>query len=186
MARLQEEYTSKVVPTLQEEYGYPSAFAAPRLKKIVVNTGVSEPQDARQRSKVIDNIMEQFKQITGQQPQVTTARKSIAGFALRESDPLGAMVTLRGQRMWQFLEKLITVALPRVKDFRGVPRDAFDGQGNYSLGIDEQIIFPEVDYDEIESVRSLQATFVTTAETDEEAKKLLELIGLPFEKVETN
>lgn len=186
MPTLKDTYTSKVVPTLKKEFNYPSTFAVPKLQKVIVNIGVADPQDPRQRKQVIENIVEQFRQITGQQPQITLARKSIAGFKLRDGDPLGVMVTLRGRKMWEFVEKLISVALPRVKDFRGVSRTAFDGKGNYSLGIEEQIIFPEVNYDQIENVRSLQATFVTTAETNDEAFKLLEELGMPFEREETN
>ncbi len=182
MATLRETYTSEVVPALKKELGYKSVYAVPRISKIVVNAGVANPQDPRQRKPVIENVAEQFKMITGQQPQMTTARKSIAGFKLREGDPLGVMVTLRGKNMWEFLEKLISIALPRVKDFRGISRTAFDGQGNYSLGIEEQIIFPEINYDQIESVRSLQVTIVTTAETDDASRKLLEMLGMPFEK----
>lgn len=165
-----------------KEYKYPSVFAVPKLQKVILNIGVSDPQEPRQRKQVLDNIVEQFRQITGQQPQITVARKSVAAFKLREGDPLGVMVTLRGKNMWEFVEKLIAIALPRVKDFRGVPKKAFDGNGNYSLGIEEQIIFPEVNYDQIERVRSLQATFVTTAQTDQEALRLLEELGMPFEK----
>lgn len=181
---LKQQYTTDVLPALQKEFGYSNVFAVPKLKKIVVNMGVSDPQDPRARKQVIENIVQQFRSITGQQPQITLAKKSIAGFKLREGDPLGVMVTLRGNQMWEFVQKLISVALPRVKDFRGVSRTAFDGQGNYSMGIEEQIIFPEINYDTIERVRSLQATFVTTAQSNEEAFKLLELLGLPFEKEE--
>ena len=181
---LKQQYTTDVLPALQKEFGYSNVFAVPKLKKIVVNMGVSDPQDPRARKQVIENIVQQFRSITGQQPQITLAKKSIAGFKLREGDPLGVMVTLRGNQMWEFVQKLISVALPRVKDFRGVSRTAFDGQGNYSMGIEEQIIFPEINYDTIERVRSLQATFVTTAQSNEEACKLLELLGLPFEKEE--
>jgi large subunit ribosomal protein L5 len=182
MATLRETYTSDVVPALTKEFGYKSVYAVPKIKKIVVNTGIAQPQDPRQRRQVIDNVVEQLRLITGQQPQVTSARKSIAGFKLRQGDPLGVMVTLRGKYMWEFLEKIIAVALPRVKDFRGVSRKAFDGRGNYSLGIEEQIIFPEIDYDKIEGIRSLQVTLVTSAETDEESRRMLELLGMPFEK----
>ncbi len=184
MSTLREIYTSEIVPALQKEFGYKTTYAVPKLEKIVVNISVADPQEPRQRSQVIDNIVEQFRQITGQQPQITKARKSIAGFKLRQGDPLGVMVTLRGKRMWEFLEKLISIALPRVKDFRGVSAKAFDGQGNYSLGIEEQIIFPEINYDQIESVRGLQAVIVTTAKTNKESFSLLQKLGLPFEKEE--
>jgi len=181
---LKQKYTSEVIPALQKEFGYTNLFAVPKLKKIVVNMGVADPADPRARKQVIENVVEQFRNIAGQQPQISKAKKSIAGFKLRAGDPLGVMVTLRGQNMWEFLQKLIFVALPRVKDFRGVSRKAFDGQGNYSMGIEEQIIFPEIDYDKIDRVRSLQATFITSAKTNGEALKLLELLGMPFEKEE--
>lgn len=181
---LKQKYTSEVIPALKKEFNYSNVLAVPRLQKIVVNMGVSDPADPRARKQAIENIVEQFRTITGQHPQVTKAKKSIAGFKLREGDPLGVMVTLRGRNMWEFLEKLIFIALPRVKDFRGVSRKAFDGHGNYSLGIEEQIVFPEVDYDKIDRIRSLQATLVTTAKTNEEAFKLLESLGMPFEKEE--
>lgn len=182
--RLVHHYQNTVVPELKKELKRTSAFAVPRLTKIVVNTGVADPQEPRARQTVLENIAAQFSQITGQKAQITVAKKSIANFKLREGDPLGVRVTLHGQRMWEFVEKLISVALPRVKDFRGVSRTAFDGQGNYSLGLEEQIVFPEIDYDTIESVRSLQITFVTTAETNEEAFLLLEKLGMPFAKEE--
>jgi large subunit ribosomal protein L5 len=182
MQALQQHYNENVLPALQKEFGLANMFEAPRLKKVVINTGVSEPADPRARRKVIENVVEQFKVISGQQPQITLAKKSIAGFKLRAGDPLGVMVTLRGDYMWEFVQKLIAIALPRVKDFRGVPKNAFDHQGNYSLGIEEQIIFPEVNYDAIESVRGLQVVFVTSAKNDEQAFRLLELLGMPFEK----
>jgi large subunit ribosomal protein L5 len=181
---LKQKYTSEVIPALQKEFGYDNIFAVPKLKKIVINMGIADPVDPRARKQVIENVVEQFRNIAGQQPQITKAKKSIAGFKLRAGDPLGVMVTLRGQNMWNFLQKLIFVALPRVKDFRGVSRKAFDGQGNYSLGLEEQIIFPEIDYDKIERVRSLQAVFVTSAKTNQEALKLIEGLGMPLEKEE--
>lgn len=182
--KLKQYYTSSVVPQLQKEFGIDNIFAVPKIKKIVLNIGVAHPTDPRARKQVIANIVEQFEVIAGQKPMVTLAKKSIAGFKLREGDPLGVAVTLRGDRMWGFLEKLIGVALPRVKDFRGVSRTAFDGAGNYGLGIEEQIIFPEINYDKIESVRSLQAVFVTSAQKNEGAFRLLELLGMPFAKEE--
>lgn len=182
--QLREYYNKTVVNQLKEELQLSNIFEVPKLKKIILNIGVADPQDPRQRKQVIDNIVSQFEVISGQKPMVTTARKSIAGFKLRAGDPLGVKVTLRGKRMWGFLEKLIGIALPRVKDFRGVSRVAFDGQGNYSMGIEEQIIFPEIEYDKIESIRSLQAVFVTGTKNDEHAYKLLELLGMPFEKEE--
>lgn len=184
MNRLQAHYTSKLVPQLQKEFKLESALAVPRLKKIVLNVGVTEPQDPRGRKDVIANIVDQFGVITGQQPMVTRAKKSIAGFKLRAGDPLGVMVTLRGERMWQFLDKLISISLPRVKDFQGVSRKAFDGQGNYNLGIEEQIVFPEIVYDKIDKVRSLQVTVVMTGKNDVHSFRLLELLGMPFAKAE--
>lgn len=183
MNRLQQQYQQEMVASLQKQLKLKNSFAVPRLTKVVVNMGVSDnPQNPRARMKIIENIVEQFKIITGQTPQVTKARQSIAGFKLREGEPLGVMVTLRGQLMWEFLDKLISIALPRVKDFQGVSQVAFDGNGNYSLGIEEQIIFPEIDYDTIENIRGLQVGIVTTAETDEHAKALLTELGMPFEK----
>lgn len=182
--QLRDYYNKTVAKQLIEELKLDNAFEVPKLQKIILNIGVADPQDPRQRKQVIANIVDQFEVISGQKPMVTLARKSIANFKLRAGDPLGVKVTLRGQRMWGFLEKLIGVALPRVKDFRGVSRVAFDGQGNYSMGIEEQIIFPEIDYDKIESVRSLQAVFVTSTNSDEQAYKMLELLGMPFEKEE--
>ncbi len=185
MNRLQQRYQQEIMSELRDELKKASIFAVPRISKVVVNIGVADfPQNPRARMTVIDNIVEQFRIIAGQQPQVTRARQSIAGFKMREGDPLGVMVTLRGKRMWQFLDKLISIGLPRVKDFQGVSRTAFDGQGNYSLGIEEQIIFPEIDYDTIEKIRSLQVTIVTTAETNQDSMKLLEKIGMPFAKEE--
>jgi len=182
--QLRDYYNNTVAKQLKEDLKLDNVFEVPKLEKIVLNIGVSDPQDPRQRKQVIANIVSQFEVIAGQKPVITLARKSIAGFKLREGDPLGVKVTLRGKQMWGFLEKLIAVALPRVKDFRGVSRTAFDGQGNYSMGIEEQIIFPEIDYDQIERIRSLQAVFVTTSKNDEHTYKLLELLGMPFEKEE--
>ncbi|MCB9813051.1 MAG: 50S ribosomal protein L5 [Pseudomonadales bacterium] len=182
--KLKQLYTSKVVPELKKEFGISNDFNVPKLNKIIVNIGVSDPTDPRARKQVIANIVDQFAVITGQKPVVTLAHKSIANFKLRQGDPLGVKVTLRGKRMWGFLEKLISVALPRVKDFRGVSATAFDHAGNYSMGIEEQIIFPEINYDKIERIRSFQIVFVTSTESDEKAFKLLELFGMPFEKKE--
>lgn len=182
MNRLQQRYQETIRPALQKEFKYSSVFQVPRLTKIILNTGVSQPQDPRARKEVIANIVNQFTTIAGQQAQVTKARKSISTFKLREGDPLGVVVTLRGQRMWDFLDKLISIALPRVKDFQGVSKVAFDGQGNYSLGIEEQIIFPEIEYDKIDAIRSLQVVMVTSAKSDEPARRLLEELGMPFKK----
>lgn len=182
MTSLKQTYNDTIVAQLKKEFGIDTDFAVPRLTKIVLNTGVTDPQDPRARRAVIENVAEQFAQIAGQKPVVTLATKSIAGFKLREGDPMGVKVTLRGQKMWDFLTKLITVALPRVKDFRGVSRTAFDGNGNYALGIQEQIIFPEINYDKIDSIRSLQVVMCTTAPNNEQARRLIELLGMPFEK----
>lgn len=182
MNRLQQHYQESVVSMLQKEMKVQSVLAVPRITKVVINTGITEPQDPRARKEVTANVVSQFEVIAGQHPQVTRARKSIAGFKLRKGDPLGVAVTLRGQHMWEFLDKLISAALPRVKDFQGISRDAFDGQGNYNLGLEEQIIFPEVEYDKIDAVRSLQVTIVTTTKDDAVARRLLELLGMPFKK----
>jgi len=185
MNRLQQTYQQEIKPQLQKELGIKNPFAVPHVKKIVVNAGIVDfPGNNRQRLALIENMVEQFKVITGQAPQVTKARKSIAGFKLRENDPIGVMVTLRGQKMWEFLDKLISIALPRVKDFQGVPME-LDGQGNYSLGIAEQIVFPEIDYDKIAGVRGIQVTIVTSAETDEAGLALLKALKMPFVKLET-
>ncbi len=184
MNRLRQKYQEDVLPQIVEEFDLGSEFAAPSINKVVVNMGVTDPSDVRERERVIDNIVEQFKVISGQKPSITTARKSIAGFGLREGDPVGVMVTLRGQYMWEFLDKLISITLPRVKDFRGVSRTAFDQTGNYNLGIEEQIVFPEINYDQIESIRGLQVTIVNDADETAHAFRMLELLGMPFEKEE--
>lgn len=182
MNRLQQTYTSQLVPQLQKDLSISNQMAVPAVKKIVINMGVSDPTEPRPRRQAIDNILEQFKIIGGLQPQITYAKKSIAGFKLRYGDPLGVMVTLRGQHMWEFLDKLIAIVLPRLKDFRGVPRK-LDGQGNYNLGLEEQIVFPEINYDKIERIRGLQITIVTSTKNDNQAFRLLELLGMPFEKI---
>lgn len=185
MTTLQQKYQQEVLPKLQKEFSIKNIFAIPKVTKIVLNTGITQPQDPRARRAVVDNVAEQFKQLTGQQPVVTVAKKAISGFKLRAGDPLGVTVTLRGEKMWHFLIKLLAVALPRVKDFRGVSRTAFDQNGNYSLGIEEQIIFPEIEYDKIESIRPLQVVICTTAPTTDQARRLLELMGMPFSKETT-
>lgn len=184
MNRLQQTYQQEVAPKLQEEFKLSNVFAIPKITKIVVNMGVAQPQEPRQRKQAIENIVKQFEVIAGQHPQITYAKKSIANFKLREGDPLGVMVTLRGQYMWEFLDKLLSIVLPRVKDFRGVSKVAFDGQGNYNLGIEEQIVFPEIEYDKIERVRGLQITIVTSTKNDQHTFRMLELLGMPFEKDE--
>jgi large subunit ribosomal protein L5 len=186
MHPLKQHYQQTVVPALVNEFGIENAMAVPQIKKIVINTGISQPQDPRARRKICENVVEQLAVISGQKPQITTAKKSISGFKLREGDPLGVSVTLRGQFMWEFLQKLISVALPRVKDFRGVSATAFDAAANYSLGISEQIIFPEVNYDTIDSVRGFQVNMITSTTDTTQAYRLLELLGMPFVKKENN
>ncbi|MBD3249984.1 MAG: 50S ribosomal protein L5 [Candidatus Pacebacteria bacterium] len=184
MNRLKQQYQQEVAPKLQKELKLSSPMAVPTITKIVLNMGVTEPQETGPREKALENIQEQFATITGQRPQITKAKKAISNFGLRAGDPVGVTVTLRGQKMWQFLDKLISVALPRVKDFKGVSLTAFDGQGNYSIGLEEQIIFPEINYDQIESVRSFQVNINTSTESNQQARRLLELLGMPFEKEE--
>jgi large subunit ribosomal protein L5 len=175
--RLQEHYNTVVRPALMAEFGYKNPMQVPRLEKIVVNMGVGE---AVQDSKKLTSAVNELAAITGQKPLVTKARKSIAGFKLREGMSIGCKVTLRGDRMYEFLDRLITIALPRVRDFRGVPGNSFDGRGNYSLGLKEQIVFPEIDYDKIDQVRGMDIAIVTTAKTDAEAKALLKGFDMPF------
>lgn len=182
MNRRRKLYQDKVVPAMLKKHSYSTVFAVPKITKIIVNMGVTDPQDPRARKPVIENITQQFEVITGQKPKISLAKKSIANFKLRDGDPVGVTVTLRGEKMWDFLDKLISIALPRVKDFRGVSTKAFDGQGNYSFGLEEQIIFPEIQYDSIERVRGLQVNIVTTASTDQEALDLLDLLEVPFQK----
>ena len=183
MNRLKQKYIEQIVPSLQEKLGIKNVMAVPKVTKVTLNMGVADhPQSPRERLEIINNVIDQFKIITGQVPQITRARQSIAGFKLRAGEPLGVMVTLRGQKMWQFLDKLISLALPRVKDFQGVSLTAFDGQGNYSLGLEEQIIFPEVNYDLIDKVRSLQVNINTTTIDNETARLLLQQLGFPFAK----
>ncbi len=177
MARLKDLYREQVVPALQKELGYENVMQVPRLDKIVVNVGMGE---ALQNAKALDAAVEDIKIITGQRPIVTRARKSIASFKLREGNPIGVKVTLRGNRMWDFLDRLCNIALPRQRDFRGISSDSFDGRGNYSLGLREQLVFPEIDYDKIDRIRGLEVTIVTSAETDEEGYYLLRSLGMPF------
>jgi large subunit ribosomal protein L5 len=177
MARLKDRYREEVAPALQEQFGIQNPMRIPKLEKIVVNMGVGE---AVQNSRALDGAMEDLARITGQKPQLRRARKSIAGFKIREGMPVGARVTLRGERMWEFLDRLITVALPRVRDFRGISPRSFDGRGNFALGLREQTIFPEVSYDSIDATRGLDVAVVTTAETDDEARELLRMLGMPF------
>ncbi len=177
--RLKEKYYKEVVPALMKELGLKNVMEVPRIEKVVLNIGVGEGKD---NAKALEAAARDLAIISGQKPVIRRARKSIAGFRLRKGQPIGVKVTLRGDRMWAFLDRLINIALPRVRDFRGISPHAFDGRGNYSLGFREQLVFPEIDYDKIDKVRGLQVTIVTTAETDEEAYKLLEKLGMPFRK----
>jgi large subunit ribosomal protein L5 len=177
MARLKDRYDEEIAPSLKERFGIENPMRIPRLEKIVVNMGVGE---ASQNSRALDGAMEDLAKITGQKAQMRRARKSIAGFKIREGMPVGARVTLRGERMWEFLDRLVSVALPRVRDFRGINPNSFDGYGNYALGLREQLIFPEISYDAIDASRGLDVAVVTTTESDEEARELLRLLGMPF------
>ena len=179
MNRLQERYENEVVKSLMEKFNYSSKMQAPKIEKIVLNIGVG---DAVSNSKLLDDAVNELTLITGQKPVVTRAKKSIAGFKLREGQAIGCKVTLRGERMYEFADRLINLALPRVRDFRGVNQNSFDGRGNYALGIKEQLIFPEIEYDKVDKVRGMDIIFVTTAETDEEARELLTQFGMPFKK----
>ncbi len=175
--RIKEKYRSEVIPQMMKLFNYKNPMQVPRLEKIVINMGVGE---AKQNIKVLDAAAEQLSLISGQKPVITKGRKSIAAFQLRAGMPIGCMVTLRGNRMYEFFDRLVSIALPRVRDFKGVSPNSFDGRGNYTLGIREQIIFPEISYDKIDKIRGMNITFVTTAKTDEEARELLKLLGMPF------
>ncbi len=179
MIKLKEKYQKEVIPILKKEMNLSNDFTVPRLKTIVLNTGINQEQGQQEALK---NMAEQLAAITGQRPVVTRAKKSIASFKIRAGDPIGLKVTLRGRRMEDFFEKLVAIVLPRVRDFQGIKRTAFDGQGNYTLGLSEQLIFPEVSYDKIDKVRGLEVTITTTAKEDKKALRLLELLGMPFEK----
>ena len=179
MARLKEYYVDTVAPALMKKFNYKSVMEIPKLDKVVINVGAGE---AISNSKVIDAIMNDLMQITGQKPIICRAKKSVANFKLREGQAIGCKVTLRGEKMYEFLDRLVNLALPRVRDFRGVSADSFDGRGNYALGIKEQIIFPEIEYDKIDKVRGMDVIFVTTANTDEEARELLTQFNMPFTK----
>ncbi len=181
-ARLQEKYQSEVRAKLQEEFNFSNPMQLPRLTKVVVNMGLGRDVAINKNTKVLDSAQEELASITGQKAVVTRARRSIAGFKLREGMPIGVCVTLRAQNMWDFVDRLCNVALPRVRDFRGVSPKAFDGRGNYTLGIREQIIFPEIDYDKIDKIKGMNVTFVTTASSDEEGRSLLRHLGMPFRK----
>ncbi len=177
MSELKRRYHEEIVPALQKEFAYVNPMQVPRLEKVVVNIGLGE---ALQNAKAMDAAVGDLTAITGQKPIVTRAKRSIAQFRLRTGNAIGAKVTLRGERMWDFLERLTQLALPRIRDFHGVPSRSFDGRGNYSLGLREQLAFPEIDYDRVDRLRGLEVSIVTTAKTDEESKKLLELLGMPF------
>ncbi len=179
MATLKETYKNDIAPALMKKFGYKSVMQIPKLDKVVINVGCGE---ARDNAKVIDAIINDLSAITGQRPVVCKARKSVANFKLREGMNIGAKVTLRGDRMYEFVDRLFNVALPRVRDFRGINANSFDGRGNYNMGLKEQLIFPEIDYDKIDKVRGMDLCFVTTANTDEEARELLTLMGAPFAK----
>ena len=176
--RIKEKYLTEAVPALQQKFGYKNVMQIPRLEKIVINMGLG---DCKDNAKALENAVSELTQIAGQKPQVTQAKKSIANFKVREGMNVGAKVTLRGDRMEEFMDKLVNIALPRVRDFRGVSTKAFDGRGNYALGIREQLLFPEIEYDKVEKIRGMEMIFVTTAQTDEEAQELLRLLGMPFE-----
>jgi large subunit ribosomal protein L5 len=177
--RLKEAYTKEVAPELQKKFGYKNVMQIPKLDKIVINMGVGE---AKENNKVLETAANDLQIITGQKPVYTKAKKSVANFKIREGMPIGCKVTLRGDKMYDFADRLFNLALPRVRDFRGVNPDAFDGRGDYALGLKEQLIFPEIEYDKVDKVRGMDVIFVTTAETDEEARELLKLLGMPFSK----
>jgi large subunit ribosomal protein L5 len=177
MSRLRDRYTKEVAPALRKEFGYKNVMAVPKIEKVVVNMGLGE---ATQNAKIVDTGADEVTRITGQKPVVTRAKKSIAQFKVRKGMPIGAMVTLRGERMWEFLDRLMSIALPRVRDFRGVSPRGFDGRGNFTLGLKDQLIFPEIDYMKVDKARGMNISVVTTAKTDEESRKLLQLLGMPF------
>lgn len=179
MNRLKERYTNEVIKSLMTKFNYNSVMQVPKMEKIVINIGVG---DAVSNSKLLDDSVAELTLISGQKPVITRAKKSIAGFKVREGMPIGCKVTLRGERMYEFLDKLINISLPRVRDFRGVPKNSFDGRGNYTLGVKEQLIFPEINFDKVNKLRGMDIVFVTTAKTDEEGHALLEQLGMPFQK----
>ncbi len=177
MSRIKERYQKEAVPALRKEFGYPNTMAIPKVEKVVVNMGLGE---ATQNVKIIDTAQDELGRVTGQWPVTTRAKKSIAAFKVRKGMPIGSMVTLRGERMWEFLDRLMNIALPRVRDFKGVSPKGFDGRGNYTLGLRDQLLFPEIDYLKVDKARGMNVSVVTTAKTDEEARRLLQLIGMPF------
>jgi large subunit ribosomal protein L5 len=177
MSRLKDRYVKEAVPALRKEFGYTNAMAVPRIEKVVLNMGLGE---ATQNVKIIDTASDELARIAGQRPVTTRAKKSIAAFKVRQGMPIGSMVTLRGARMWDFLDRLVGIALPRVRDFKGVSPKGFDGRGNYTLGLRDQLLFPEIDYLKVDKARGMNVSVVTTARTDQEARRLLQLIGMPF------
>jgi large subunit ribosomal protein L5 len=177
MSRLKDRYSKDVVPALAKEFGYKNVMAIPKIEKVVVNMGLGE---ATGNAKIVDVGVDEIARVTGQKPVITRSKKSIAQFKVRKGMPIGAMVTLRGDRMWEFLDRLISIALPRVRDFRGVSPRGFDGRGNYTLGLKDQLLFPEIDYMKVDKARGMNISVVTTAKTDEESRKLLQLLGMPF------
>ncbi len=177
MSRLKDRYEKEVAPALKKEFGYTNVMAIPKIEKIVVNMGLGE---ATQNAKIVDTGADELARITGQKPVTRRSKKSIAQFKVRQGMPIGAMVTLRGERMWEFLDRLISVALPRVRDFRGVSPRGFDGRGNYTLGLKDQLLFPEIDYMKVDKARGMNISVVTTAKSDQESRKLLQLLGVPF------
>lgn len=179
MPRLKDRYREEVVPALREEFNYSNVNQVPRISKVVVNVGLGE---ALQNAKALENASSDIAKITGQRPVITRAKKSIATFKLREGNPIGVKVTLRGSRMWDFLDRLFNIALARQRDFRGISPDSFDGRGNYTIGLREQLVWPEIDYDKIDKVRGMEISIITTAETDEESRRLLDLMGMPFKR----
>ena len=179
MARLKEQYVNEIAPALNSKFGYKSVMQIPKLDKVVINVACGE---AKENEKILEAVMKDLGQITGQKAVVCRAKKSVANFKLREGMPVGAKVTLRGDKMWEFLDRLFNVALPRVRDFRGISANAFDGRGNYALGVKEQLIFPEIEYDKIDKIRGMDIVICTTAQSDEEARELLTLVGAPFER----
>jgi large subunit ribosomal protein L5 len=177
MNRLKEKYQKEVIPALTKEFGYKNVMAVPRIEKVVVNMGLGE---ATSNAKIIDTGADELARITGQRPVTRRAKKSIAAFKVRKGMPIATMVTLRGERMWEFLDRLVSIALPRVRDFKGVSPKGFDGRGNYTLGLRDQLLFPEIDYMKVDKARGMNVSVVTTAKTDEEARKLLQFVGMPF------
>jgi large subunit ribosomal protein L5 len=180
-ARLKDKYTNDVIPALKKEFGYTNVMAVPKISKVVVNMGLGE---ATSNAKLVDVGADEIARITGQKPVTRRSKKSIAAFKVRKGQPIGTMVTLRGERMWEFLDRLMTIALPRVRDFKGVSPKGFDGRGNYTLGLKDQLLFPEIDYMKVDKARGMNVSVVTTARTDEEARKLLQFMGMPFRQAD--